>query len=228
MSILLSQLAPITDTIGFLECPADEAANAFLDWQRGIQAARGVRVTASVVSGPLHEALRSLLPLTSVERRRFLFAPTKSLWTAFFDNGHRGTDAFAPVSFLAQRIGCRGIRATQVRETPTAHGATILEIYGPRPTDWLNYIRSVAAAGNDGKWTFHASGEVQPFEQPERYKARLAKDRFTADLLASYLEAMGLAALDENFYLPGEATLIEKTGPIAPAAREFQLGDLPR
>jgi hypothetical protein len=34
--------------------------------------------------------LLSLLPLTSSDTRRYLFIPTNSDWTAYFDNSHTG------------------------------------------------------------------------------------------------------------------------------------------
>src|SRR5438105_4063120 len=114
--------APITSEIEFLECAAETAANAFQDWQNRIQSGRGVRLNRREVVGDFPTKLECLLPLTSVERRRFLFVPSQSKWTACLDNGWQGNDPSA-VSYLATEIGCRGIRALSVphtmRKTPT-------------------------------------------------------------------------------------------------------------
>ncbi|MGH6615873.1 hypothetical protein [Sphingomonas sp.] len=226
--LLDNRFSPVTNSIGFLKCDPDRAARAYMDWQAGIQAKRGVRLAQEPVSGPLLNALRSLLPLTSVETRRFLFLPTRSPWTAFLDNGHDGTDVFAPISFLAQQLGCEGIRATATPHAPEDRlfGATILEIYGPHKTEFLNYIRSVASTCDGYGWSFSAAGTVQPFEDPARYAQRKIQSRFTLEMLNAYLNAMGIDAFDMDFYLPDNraAIRIEKIGPSAPAMREVPTG----
>lgn len=223
------KLAPITNTIGFLRCDLERAAQAFFDWQEGIQTKRGVSLARSAASGDFETAIQKLLPLTSVERRRYLFVPTRSDWTAFLDNGHQGTDVFAPLSYLAQKLSCEAVRATYNPEGRTnQYPSVILEVYGPNPTDFLNYIRSISAAYDGKKWAFATGGEAQPFEQVEIYSSASIRDRFTPEMLESYLKALGIDAFEPDFYMPNgdSAVFIEKSGPIAPAAREFQLIDL--
>src|SRR5215217_9059618 len=131
------RLAPITSTVGFLEAPLDDAVRAFVDWERSVHEPLGTSVTQRPVAGGLEEVLLSLLPLTSVVRRRYLFIPTASPWVAFFDNGHRGTDAFSVMSYLAERLGCRGMRVTAIPDTIEGefrgargqYGGVVLEVY---------------------------------------------------------------------------------------------------
>jgi hypothetical protein len=61
---------------------------------------------------------------------------------------------------------------------------------------------------------FETRGDPLPFEQVERYKARLKKDRFTFDMLQDYSKALGLRPFDEDFYMPAgtQAILVERTG----------------
>src|SRR5438128_9081988 len=101
------RLAPITYTIGFLGCEPELAINKYLEWQEPLQRQRNVSFACSRCMGSLDETLRSLLPLTSVERRRFLFMPTLGNWTAFLDNGYQGADVFPPLSYLAQILKCK-------------------------------------------------------------------------------------------------------------------------
>ena len=117
-SLLNNRLAPITDTFGFLQCDIQKAVVAYLAWQTPIQAARFVSLEQSALRSSLQDGLLSLLPLTSVERRRFLFTPTASSWTAFFDNGHQSTDAFSPLSYLARTVGCQALRLSYVPDGP--------------------------------------------------------------------------------------------------------------
>ena len=222
------KLAPITNTVGFLRCDHSRASQAFLDWQQGIQEKRGVSVFRDTIQGNFAAELERLLPLTSVERRRYLFIPTKSDWTAFFDNGHQGTDAFSVMSYLAKTLSCNAVRATYIPEGRKQYPAVMLEIYGPDPSYFLNYVRSVSTAFDGKKWTFATGGETLSFEQTEKYLNRSKKDRFTPEMLNAYLESLGISAYDETFYCHEgkEAFLVRKTGPLAPAAREFQLADL--
>lgn len=194
--------APITTGIGFLECDAKMAADAFEEWQRPIQATRGVRLQRRELTGDLPARLESLLPLTSHEARRFLFSPTSGKWTAYLDSGWRGTDAFSVVSYLAATIGCSGIRAVSVphtiRKTPAGergrYGATILEVYAADSSgcSFLNTQRSIFAANDGGRWKFGEQGQPFDFEQLDRYKARRIRDRFTPELLDEYLQHLGV------------------------------------
>jgi len=151
------RLAPMTSTLGFLEADHILAAQTFCDWLEPImQKARGASFTQRLVSGKLAEILALLLPLTSVERRRYLFVPTASSWTAFFDNGHHGTDVFSKVSRLSKLLECKGLRVVAVPETKEGefkgargrYGAIILEVYGNKESV-LNYLRAICLI-NDG------------------------------------------------------------------------------
>ncbi|MGB9180917.1 MAG: hypothetical protein WCB68_16920 [Pyrinomonadaceae bacterium] len=230
------RLAPLTSEIGFLKADCTVAAQAFVEWQRPIQQARGVTLREQSVVGHLEDVLQRLLPLTSIERRRFLFIPTASQWVAYVDSGYRGTDAMSAVSYLAKRIGCSGLRLVAVPDTIQdestlargRYGATILEIYGPEDTDFLNYVRSLSVVNDGGKWTFDQGGTPLPFEDIERYRIRDIKRRFDFNILQDYLKELGLSPFDEEFYLPAsnnKAVLIEKVGPVASGLKEFTLSE---
>ena len=236
MQLLFDEkLAPITSTIGFLEVPREIAVDAFHRWHRKIYEPLGNWPSRRSVTGTLEHVLLSLLPLTSVWRPRSLFIPTDSPWTAFVDNGHQGTDAFPPMSYLAERLGCRGMRVTAVPDTIEGefrgarghYGGVVWEVYGPEATHFLNYVRSISAVNDGGRWDFHQSGTPFPFEEIDRYRARRVRDRFTVEMLARYLAALGMRPFDEDFYLPGSLTaeLIELHGPQPPASREFSLAE---
>lgn len=235
MNLLLDdRLAPITSEIGFLQASVEQVVEAYLGWQGPIQKEQGVDLMTDGVDGTLEEVLGTLLPLTSVERRRFLFVPTTSDWVAFFDNGHQGTDAMPAMSYLAQEIACNGLRVGAVPDTVQGksrtakgrYGATILEFYGPDQTEFLNFIRTIAAVHDGDRWVFEAFGTPLSFEDESYYKARRKKDRFTLDMLDEYLRKMGLSVFDESFYKIGarnRAVRIEKVGPKAPNLVEYSL-----
>lgn len=230
------KLTPITSEIGFLEADTVKAAKAFVDWQSLVQQKRGVSVKQREVSGNLEEVLQTLLPLTSVERRRFLFVPTATPWVAYFDNGYQGGDPLSIISYLAKQVQARGLRTVAIPNTiegefKTArgqYGANIFELYGPQDTDFLNYIRSITLANDGGKWVFAQSGTPLPFEDTSLYKARDVKQRFNFDTLQQYLKNLNLFPFEEDFYLPAsnnKAILIEKSGPVNPNLKEYSLAE---
>jgi hypothetical protein len=227
--LLDDRWAPVTSEIGFLETDAEHAARAFTAWHAGLEAPRGIAVQVQPVSGTLEQALCALLPLTSPEVRRYLFMPTRSAWTGYVDNARGGTDAASPMRHMSRTLGCRGLRVVAVpntyRKGEGRYGAVMLEVYGPHPTSWLNYVRALSASNDGGRWDFLQFGEPFPFEKPERYQARRVRDRFTFDMLKEYLHHLGLSPFEESFYLPqgAPAWLVEKTGPVAPTHQEFTL-----
>jgi hypothetical protein len=224
--------APITSEIEFLECDAKAAADAFQEWQHPIQSGRGVSLNLREIGGDLPTKLDSLLPLNSHEARRILFLPTASNWTAYLENGWRGTDVSA-VSHLSRTMRVRAIRAVCVPHTIRKagceigrSGATIFELYAADSSGccYLNVRRSVSAA-YDGRWTFDANGDPPlEFEHLERYNARQIRDRFTPEMLDEYLRTFGIHFFSADFYdVPQPAYLISKEGPCAAGLKEYSL-----
>lgn len=229
--LLEDRWAPVTSELGFLETDAERTARAYAAWQGGLLARRGISVGVSPVLGTLEQTLSALLPLNNAERRRHLFIPTRSPWTAYVDNSLGGTDAASAMSYMAQALGCRGMRVVAVphtlRKDKGRYGAVMLELYGPQQTDWLNYMRTLYVSNDGGRWVFGQSGTPLPFEKLEPYQARKVRDRFTFDMLKEYLQHLGLSPFQENFYLPpsSSAWLVEKTGPVAAAQKEYTLAE---
>src|SRR4051794_21276704 len=130
--LLDGELAPVTWEIGFVEADAAEAVERFAAWWKAPVwfLRRSVRVRR--VEGDLRTLLCALDPLVDIETSRFLFVPTRSGWTAFFDNTEQGTESSGVMSVLAEDLRCRGVRARLTPEDGTdAGGAVIFELYGP-------------------------------------------------------------------------------------------------
>jgi hypothetical protein len=229
--LLEDRWAPVTSTMGFLELGAEQAARAFATWHRELMTPRGITVEVLPVPGPLEQALSSLQPLHSLETQRHLFIPTRSAWTAYVENGWTGTDAASPLRYMARWLSIRCLRVVAVPHTLRKHGGgryggVMLDVFGPeQPGEILNYVRSIYAANDGGRWVFGHSGEPFPFEQVEQYQARRVRDRFTFEMLKDYLRHLGLAPFEEDFYLPPGscAWLIQKTGPFTTVGREYTL-----
>jgi hypothetical protein len=237
MNLLLDdRYAPITSKLGFIKCPVKKVLEEYLSWDTPIQSSRMPPVSLSVRHGhgDLPEMLNLLLPLTNIERRRMLFIQTVGDWTAFFDNGWQGTDVFSTVSYLCRKLACQGVRADyiphsldgQYERKKGRYGATIFELYGFSQTHFLNIKRAVSAAYDGNKWKFSTTGVQQPFEDSNAYKAKAIKDRFTPEMLDSYLKALGIKAFDIEFYNSPEGYyLVEKVGPSALGMESFSLND---
>jgi hypothetical protein len=219
--LLNDECSPTTDEIGFIELPVDKATEIVTGrWKPSIP------LRVSHHTGPLKDVLYKLLPLTSLERRRRVFIQTASRWTAYFDNGWRGTDAFAVISNLAEHR-CMGMR---VVADPESYGGVrrrvdspsiIWDVYGPDPNPTLNYVRTISAADEGGgHWEFHQSGDPLPFEEVSRYSARRIKDRFPVELLLEYLKHFDIDLFNPDFY-SGPAAMIEFTSPKHPESHEY-------
>ena len=68
--LLEDRWAPVTEEMGFLELGAEQAAQAFATWQRGLPTSRGFTVEVLPVTGTLEQVLSRLLPLSGGETQR--------------------------------------------------------------------------------------------------------------------------------------------------------------
>jgi hypothetical protein len=205
---LLPDWHPITFAWGILAVDFDRGANLFGNWRRKTR----VRVSERELTGQLSKMLQHMDPLTQPPARE-LIVQTRSGGLAYFQNAVHGADPAVPVSYLAKELGCVGVAVRCIPNTikkdgTGSYGAVSFELFGKHPTDFLNYIRSVAAANDGGRWVFTATGTVQEFEDLDQYKARRIADRFTPEMLKRYGESLGLDLFSEEFY-GGRARLFE-------------------
>jgi hypothetical protein len=220
--LLDNRLSPITRSFGMVETETNDLVDCFMSWQyeinEGKRRSGRSRFKMNQVSGSLEEVLLNLLPL-GVHADRYLFLPTKSNWTAFFENHFRGTDP-SPIHYLARRCNCRTIWIVATsfimkkQESRGFEGALILEFSGPEDTGTtnLNVFRSIRLEKDIGKWSFTLTGTPFPFETLDMYEKRNKKDRFTPEMMNAYLLQLGIDAFHEEFYLPPgtKATLIRE------------------
>ncbi len=207
-ALLHNKFAPLTFTMGFIESPFDELAQAFIQWCDQIDQKFGLHSQYTSLTASLVESLMTLDPL-STPSDRYLLTATRSGWTAIFANGLRVNDIFSPVSYLPTVLRCRGLEIACVPDRSKisdndgiqVYGAVKFTIYGPHNnTDWLNRIRSVAIWNDVSGWEFRAEGEIQPYEQTEKYRRRRIIDRFTSEMLESYCAALGIDLFNPDFY----------------------------
>jgi hypothetical protein len=213
--LLEDRYLPLTSTVGFVEAPLDDFAEGLTAWRRSHEG--GGSVAATPATADLEQLLGCLEPLVQGPYDKELLVETDSAWTARFDNCANGGDPFGPVSYLAKELKTRGLLATSAPQigagrTVGMWGAVQFHLFGPIPNPILNYVRTIDAVNDGGRWTWDLGGEAQPFEQPDHYLARRVRDRFTPEMLDSYCRALGIRLFDPAFYGP-RAWLIKQDRP---------------
>ncbi len=208
---------PLGWTVGFLRVPFAEAYRATLQWRRalaaqfdhGLRVGEPVELTADGVT--LLDTLRALDPLQTPSKKELLVG-TDGEWTMNLVNTHLGGDSMSWVGHLSGVLACEGIVACHVPEEQYALPATRFDLLGPTGVAPLRYIRRISAGKFDaGRWEFRASGEPQPFEEPDRYTTRRVRDRFDRAMLLRYLAAKGIEPDRDDFFRA--AVLLEIEAP---------------
>jgi hypothetical protein len=229
MNLLQNKFDPITKEIGFLECDIDLVAAAYHSWTTEVLHPLEMSVEANSISGNLGTVLHHLIPRTTPTPCRFVFVPTKSNWTAYFDNSRLGTDSSGVINVLTEKLNCRGIRAVHVlntlprkplKETRGRFGATIFEVYANGKA-----VRILYAANDGGKWKFGQSGAPFPFEETQNYNAKKISEKFTGVMLDNYLQQLGIKAFEDNFYTleNRSSVLFNRRGQLPPNLKEVFL-----
>lgn len=200
-------MRPITDKMAFLKADIGLVVEAFLAWQTPLVAEHKNIFYKVSINDSLEKLFQSLCPLTTAERRRYLFIPTQSEWVTLVDNGHTGTDRTIP-EVLSTVINTDCVFFTYDSQTEE----TILDIYGMIEANKIDLIRSIAVVKEDG-WRFYQYGSPLPFEDLVSYKSRRIKDRFNRPILNHYLKELGIDAFNDAFYNSKDAIMLIKQGP---------------
>jgi hypothetical protein len=190
--------APLGWGVGFVRAPYERVVEAALAWRR--EHLPGVEVVE--LRHPFPDALLALAPIETPSTREILARTANDEWTANLYNSHLGGDSCS--WYMAQVLACEAVVASHIPVGQYPFPATSFTMTAPRAPGPLHQLRSVAAGKYDtGRWEFHESGEPQPFEERERYAARLIRDRFDRQMLLRYLSALGIRADDPSFWKGG-------------------------
>lgn len=182
---------PLGLSVQFLEAPETAVIAALPD-----------SVVSTATGSTLPMAMEALLPFEAPWTR--MLTATVGRWTALVNNFINGGDSSAPGLAMAREMGVRCVVAEHAPRYGPGHAATQLQVIGPDGSPPLMYVRSISVSATDGRWEWHATGAPFPFEQTDRYSARLKRDRFDRALLLAYLDALGIPVEDRAY---GEATL---------------------
>jgi hypothetical protein len=204
--------------MGFLRLGLDDAVEALAGWRRSL-----LYDPVSVEeAGGFPQCLHRLEPLIAGARPRELLVQASDGWTAYFDCLLYGSDAVSAVGYLSEATGCQGLAVKVVPHTVSRghikagrFGAVQFEMFGPLRTGFLNYVRTVSAAHDGSRWVFSADGIEQWFEEPDAYRARHVRDRFTSEMLERYCKALDIDVFDPAEYGP-RSVLVRSEVPVPP------------
>lgn len=218
MSLLKNKYQPLTTTIYFLETELKSAVKTFLEWQEPLAINHERTLETDMLIGDFAHNLIKLLPISTIEIRKYLFQATHGDWVAFVDNSILGTDGSAP-SVLSDILNCRMLRMT------CSDNGNIFEYKNPIAKNELDKLRTISVTKESG-WGFHTYGELLPFEKPEYYKAKKIKDRLNKEILEEYFLNFNIQLFNETFYNNSgdvSAILIRKEGPLYKNAKQLTL-----
>ncbi len=229
ITLLDEQWAPITSSIGFLELPLGKVAEGLVAWRDTLYP----HADPVCLDGPLVDLLPRLEPLTAGGCPRELVVQAGG-WTAYFDNGFRGTDPVGVVSHLSEELTCRGLTATSVPHTIGLPGVSagragqvLFELFVPWETDFLNFARTIGVTWDRNKWVFNSYGPELSFEEPATYRARRVRDRFTSDMLERYCRAVGVDVFNAHAY-GSQAVLVESAVPLPSESQAVTVAEAQR
>jgi hypothetical protein len=211
--------------MGFIKAPIATVVEEFTRWHGDLGTRYSRRESYS-----LDESFNRLPPL-SAEKRRVLFLPTTSDWTAFVQSGISGSDPFPAMSYLSGKLGVLAMRVCATANN-AKWPAVIWEVYAPPAlggTPQNNYRRSVSVSNDGGRWVFWQSGSPYPFEDTAAYSRGRKRDRFTREMLERYVREFGLNPFMDEFYAifrNRPAVMLERTSRWENVPPEFTLDEV--
>lgn len=181
----------VTDAAGFIAAPFDTVLATAMAWRSELGWTLEVRRVDSIAG-----IVAAITPGRRPWRTEAFI--DSGAWTTYLNEG---SDPVPATGYLSTELGVRAVLAMCSVEPP--HASTQFELLGPDGDPPLMYVRSLAAHCEDGRWTWHASGQLQPFEHVERYGRRRVRDRLDRPLLMEYLTALGIEPDEPDFFGAG-------------------------
>ena len=200
-------------SFGFIRASLEDVARTAMAWRTELKFAPQ-RVD---LQGGLRENAQRLLPLAYSPVFRDLFIATRGgTWTAYTNALLPSGDIDGPVIVIGQyRLHVPTMQVTAIpfqREPGSVAGRLGSMQFAFTSAD-SNKSRSVALVEGEtssSRYHFEEWGPVQPWEEPDRYRARRKRDRIDPALLDQYCRAIGIDPFDLDFYC-GPSVLIERT-----------------
>lgn len=204
--LLDGRLAPTTSVIGFVEAPLASCVDAVAEYVATHLDIGAGEVSRHRVPGNLEDALQTLRPLhEGAGGDRYLLVPTRSEWTAIFDNAADGGDPRPLTGMLPDRLGCR----TASMYAVPGRGSTLriagLTLAAPGRAGMLDAVRVLVLDRRIGSPQVQVHGDPLPGEPADPADLDLQS-------LDRVLRGLGIHALDSRFYLPQEGGALLLSG----------------
>lgn len=212
-----NKYAPFTDACGFIECNIELALEKYLEWiipqinsikQSGQNELNQQEPVIKKFNGTFIELINEAEPFYYPEKT--ILFEAKNNWIGYFEN-IRGTE-ISRIRRIAERISpdkiSIGVQAWQNNYNKKANdwcGGSFTLNVGAKP------VRHIMLSDQD-KWEFDQSGNPLPFEDLEKYLEKFAKNRFTPEMLQTYLLEYNIDYFNDDFYMPtgSKAYIIEQ------------------
>ncbi len=224
---LAGSMDPFTQTIYFLRASYEDTVKArHQAWKS--------REAMTEHQGPLPRLLALLEPFSHAHWKA-LIVECQCDWTAVFDQGADLTNT-AHFATELRTLGVRTEYSPHVRRDGRIirYGATALWMTDGSRTDLrpLCGLRSIQASYQSG-WQWDLSGELQAWEEPERYARKLVRERFDLALMNQYCRALGIRREEAAFYGPRATLFAQDTSrwpnrPNAMPSEEWRREHAPR
>lgn len=208
-----SKFAPLTDCMGFVNVDIDTALKEYLDWCMPLMKRNGNDIKTIEWYNSFTFSLLELMPFNFPEK--ILLFSTDSSWTGYLENVTRTETG--RIKRISEPLNCKSI---EVGVWPSKSGKVINNWGGGffSLNQGNELIRLMMLSRQDRGWEFDNYGEYLPFEEVEKYNEKLARNRFTPEMLDRYLKHYGIDFFNEEFYMPpgSKAYIIEIVRPPYP------------
>lgn len=199
-SELIGRWWPTTQSLDLVEGPVETVANALRTEVARFVA--GEELAASWEAfADLDAAFSAASDFANVPTC-YLVLPTRSRWSVLWNNCFLcdGYDALCHCLTLNHRLTTLHWSAHD-RTTTFQAGAMF---HHRRWSYGAMAERSVHVGSNDGRWSFHQSGEALPEEEMETYTAKRKHDRLNEAVVLRLLAKLGAEPWSDGFYALAE------------------------
>lgn len=209
------KIAPLLERVSFIKGDLETILNTFMNWY-----AYDTDKFKITLHNENFESLVNLAFPFQYPYKLFLVT-TKNNWVAAFSNKESGESP--NFGILSKSLNTTVVKVTAILKDydiqTNGWGGGIFEII-----DKGEYLRNISLL-YDEKWDFQTFGNIQPFEDPNYYNSRFAKNRFTPEILAQYCNNLKIDFFNEEFYLPAgtKAYMIEHIYPPNPQNKPITL-----
>jgi hypothetical protein len=202
MRIFLNdQYGPAHSNVAAVNLPFQRAAAEYALWRRENDP-HLKSPNLNVKSGGVSGAILAVQPYYTRGVCRSAFIETVDPnWSVMIDNYILG-GCDSGVRNLSRRTGTASLSVRIIpptarlgHEVPGRDPVCSLEVNAPSAAS-----RVLFCGFTENRWEFQEVGPPLAFEDVSRYRATRKKDRFTPDVLSSYLDSMKVPLLDASFY----------------------------